>query len=177
MGQPKHDLMLPDGRTMIRAVIDALTGVCTKVVVIGSRGMLPGSTGDRVIQDLRPHAGPLGGIEALLASGVDSQYLVCACDVPRIGAELLRSLVDAPAGAIAVVPRVTGRDHTEPLPARLSMAALPIVTRLLDGGHRAVWQLMRELHAMEIPISSDWSDQLMNINKPEDLGELRIGGR
>jgi len=174
MGRPKHEIVLPDGRTMIHAVIDVLSTVCARVVVVGSPVLQQLVPGIVIIEDMRAHSGPLGGIEALLSSGIDSQYLICACDVPRISPELLRSLIESPTVAAAAVPRVAGSDHPEPLPARLSVQALPVVRRLLDQGEHAVWKLMRELSAIEISIPADWSNQLMNINTPEDLEELQL---
>jgi molybdenum cofactor guanylyltransferase len=177
MGRPKHEIVLPDGRTMMDAALDVLSVVCARVVIVGPHDLKKQAPRATVIEDIREQSGPLAGIEALLGSGMDSQYLICACDAPRIGPGLLRSLTEAPAAAIAVVPRVVGRDHAEPLPARLSAAALPVVKRLLNQGSREVWKLMRELNAIEIPIPAEWSDQFRNINTPEDLGELLGEGR
>jgi molybdenum cofactor guanylyltransferase len=177
MGRPKQEMVLADGRTMLEAVVEVLACVCERVVIIGSRELVRHDPKIMIIEDRRLQCGPLGGIEVLLGSGIDSQYLISACDVPRIGGELLLLLADAPANALAIVPHVVGREHAEPLPARLSADALPVVTQLLDQGHRAVWRLMRELDATEIPIPADWSNQLLNINTPEDLSALHDGDR
>jgi CTP:molybdopterin cytidylyltransferase MocA len=46
---------------------------------------------------------------------------------------------------------------------------------LLDEGHGAVWRLMRELGAMEVEVPASWSDQVVNINTPQDLKTWRHG--
>jgi len=204
MGSPKQSLRLPDGRTMIDHVIEALAAVCQRIVIVGSGAdstdnqsnaeidnaapsPQPSPIREReihsgraerhaTISDLRPQAGPLGGIEALLASGIDAppagagQYLICPCDVPLITPELLRLLAQ-PSDGPASVFRVDGRDEIEPLPARLSTAALPEVRRMLETQHRSVWRLMQELQSRVIPIALQDAFQLHNVNTIEDFSE------
>ncbi len=106
MGRPKHGLRLPDGRQMIEAVADALAGVCRTVVVVGgaTAETLPGV---EHIADLREGQGPLGGLEALPASGRDAEYLVCPCDLPLVSAGMLRRLTCG-GGSRATVFRIEG---------------------------------------------------------------------
>jgi molybdopterin-guanine dinucleotide biosynthesis protein A len=169
MGRPKHALELPDGTMMIEHVAAALSYVCQHVVMIGQSDTLPEL---RHVPDLRPECGPLGGIEALLASGIDSQYLVCPCDVPFITADLLRLLaepIDSPMTAF----QIEGEARFDPLPARIGAAALPVARELLDSGRRAVHELARALHAQRIIIPRRLQPQLQNINTPSDLDEAR----
>src|SRR3989338_1209190 len=44
------------------------------------------------IPDHKPDSGPLGGIETLLSSNLDTEYLVVACDQPLLTVELLQKL-------------------------------------------------------------------------------------
>ena len=170
MGGPKHAIALPDGRTMIEAVADALAQVCKQTVVVGATDAAPPAT--RCIGDLRPAQGPLGGIEALLASGLDTHYLVCPCDLPLITAPLLERLT-RPAGARATVFRIEGADELEPLPARISGDLLELVTRLLDQQHRSVHGLMQKIEPDVVPISRAEARHLANINTPQEYEEIR----
>jgi molybdopterin-guanine dinucleotide biosynthesis protein A len=173
MGADKATLVLRDGRTMVEHVAEALAELCDEVLLVGSaRGNLggkPGHAGGYVtIADTRTDAGPLGGIEALLMSNHADEYLVCPCDVPAATAHVLRGLLerrDAP----ATVLRIHGRDHFEPLPARIHADALASVTRLLDSGERSVWRLMEELPAAIVEVGDDAVAALRNINTPDDL--------
>lgn len=171
MGQDKVLLRLRDGRTMLEHVAQAMEGVCSQVVLIGARD--PGQVrGFVVIDDLRPHCGPLGGIEALLASGIDprGQYLVCPCDVPSLTTSILRLLTISNERATTVF-HVQGRSigEIEPLPARISAEALPAVRRLLDAGRRSVWMLMEELQSEVVSLTPDQARQLHNVNTSDDL--------
>lgn len=168
MGRPKHALPLPDGRPMIEAVANVMAQVCQQVVVVGSTDALARL---QHINDLRSGHGPLGGIEALLASGLDTQYLVCPCDLPLVTSDLLKALT-VPSSAAATVLRIDGRSGTEPLPARISTEVLPVVRALLDAGQRAVSHLMQSIEIEAIEAPQTWSRYLTNINTPQEYEVL-----
>ena len=162
MGRLKQEMTLPDGRPMIAIVHHALAAVCPRVVLLGQSPHLPGL--ERVA-DLREGCGPLGGIEALLASEMGEQYLVVPCDMPRVTADVLDALLiksDQPATVF----------EGYPLPARISADALPTVKRLLDSGERAVWRLLDDVVAERVPMRDAWIARLENVNTPEDVERI-----
>jgi molybdenum cofactor guanylyltransferase len=170
MGTPKHQLKLPDGCTMLDRACETLLQVCGDIVIVdaaGSKRSLP----HRVIEDSRTDQGPLGGIEGLLASGLDREYLVCPCDMPLMTVEVLRMLLENDR-AMATVLRLAHRQEPESLPMRLSATALPGVQSLLDQGQRSIWGLIKALPARIAPISSDWEKCFVNLNSPGDLATL-----
>jgi molybdenum cofactor guanylyltransferase len=169
MGQPKQDLRLADGRTMIETIAAALDPVCDRVVVVGECDSLDNL---RRVSDSRLGHGPLGGIEALLASGIDQNYLICPCDLPLMTADFL-SMLAKPSPAPATVVRLRGRVEPESLPARLHFAALPVVHALLNGGQRAVWALIQALPAEVCVISDEWAECLRNINTAAEWSQFR----
>lgn len=168
MGRPKETLPLADGSSMIGQVAAVLAEVARCVVVLGSTDALPDLPR---IADCRPGRGPLGGIEALLASGLDTQYLVCPCDVPRISAELLRKLL-ATTGAAVTVLRVEGETRFRPLPARFSAAALPAVRAALDADRLAVHAVIETLRPAVVEVDPAAHGLLANINTPADYDAL-----
>ena len=169
MGRDKARLKLQDGRTMLEMVIAALEEVCTHVVILGDDL----ATDDHLhVMDLRASAGPLAGIEALLATGMDSQYLVCPCDVPLITGEVLRTLASAPDQATAAIFKLPSRSQPECLPARIGDAALPVARALLDDDRRAVHKLMSELDAHVIEAPAEFDRLLTNVNTPEEYQAL-----
>lgn len=172
MGTPKHLVALGDGRTMAAHVADALREVCGRIVVVGSAHGLEsvGFEAERV-SDLRPGFGPLGGIEALLASGIDDEYLVCPCDLPGVTAEVLRALLEETEAASTIL-RVSG-DVALPLPARISARALPLVRAMLDEGGGAVRAFHARAGARVVDVPGAWGALLMNVNSPADVDALR----
>jgi molybdopterin-guanine dinucleotide biosynthesis protein A len=158
MGRPKHELTLPDGRTMLEVVAGVLREVCARVVVAGDV-----ETGMQRVADPRPDQGPLGGIEAILASGLDAQYLVCPCDMPRVSGPLLQRLT-GPADSAATVFQIEGEDSVRSLPARISGDLLETVAALLDAQQRAVHRLMSSIGTTVIALAPDESRLLANVN-------------
>lgn len=167
MGRRKDSLPLADGRSMLTAVAAVLAETCHDVVVVGDA-----ETEMKRIEDLRTGQGPLGGIEALLGSGLDTDYLVCPCDLPLLTATLLRRLTAA-TPAIATVFHVDGEPDFRPLPARISAEALDVVRGHLDGGRRAVHDLVRALDPEVIALPRDDARALANVNTPSDYEALR----
>ncbi len=166
MGRPKHELLLPGGRTMLEAVAAALEALCRQVVVVGAE-----LASRRKIEDLRSAQGPLGGIEALLASGLDEWYLVCPCDVPLITPALLSGLTGAPAELVAVF-HVEGEQGFRALPARFSAAALAEVRSRLDSGRLTVHECVSALRPAIVPVPAAQARLLANVNTPREYAEV-----
>jgi molybdopterin-guanine dinucleotide biosynthesis protein A len=173
-GRDKASIVLEDGQTMLEHVAAALRLACETddvAVIVGTKAnaAAPGHALDHVmVPDVREQAGPLGGIEALLASGLAREYLVCPCDMPWITAEVLRVLLQR-REATATVLRISGTNRFDPLPARIAASALPLVREQLDAGVRPVWQLMERMPAAVIDIDARHAPSLRNINTPDDL--------
>jgi molybdopterin-guanine dinucleotide biosynthesis protein A len=119
------------------------------------------------VADLRPDQGPLGGIEAILASGIDTQYLVCPCDVPAVTGPLLQRLT-GPAVFGATVFQIEGEASIRPLPARLSSDLLETVAALLDAQQRAVHRLMGSIETEVVTLAPAEGEQLANVNTPQE---------
>lgn len=168
MGRPKERLALADGRSMIETVAAVAADVARSVVVLGLEDVLPGH---RCIADLRAGQGPLAGIEALLASGIDDEYLVIPCDMPRIPAALLRELL-VMTGAPATVLRVEGEERFRSLPARFSSSGLATVRTALDANRRAVHGVIEMLGPAIVEVPSSMLGRLVNVNTPAEFDAL-----
>ena len=155
---------------MLECVAEALSAICSPVVFVGvpvgATDAPPG--GWTIIEDQRRGQGPLGGIEALLASGMDEHYLICPCDMPLVTTSVLAALTVSTA-AHATVLRIDDEPRPRPLPMRLSAAALPPLRRQLDAGHRAVHELLDALDPEIVSAPRSWAHELQNVNTPEDL--------
>lgn len=166
MGESKTQVRLPDGRRMIEPVIQALEMTCGEVIVVG--GAEPGY---RHLADRRSGAGPLAGVETVLASNIDSNYLICPADLPLVTPGLL-SLLAVESTAAATIFDVPGSGRIQSLPMRISIAATPAVTDALDAGQNAIHSLLGRLEYHLVPISERQAIQLLNVNTPEALSVL-----
>ena len=173
IGSPKHALKLPNGLTMMETVATAMRQVCQRIVVVSN---FPALDDVKHIADLRDEQGPLAGIEALLASGMDMHYLVCPCDLPFVNGELLRALTKQ-TSSTATVLAVEGAEATAPLPARISVDALEKVRELLDADSRAVYRLMNVIDIEEVAGPKEWSKLLFNVNTQEDYEQVARASR
>ncbi|MHC5113160.1 MAG: molybdenum cofactor guanylyltransferase [Planctomycetota bacterium] len=168
MGRRKELLPARAGVTMIGHVEAELSRLVSRVVVLGDTEALPDR--DR-LADLRDDQGPLGGLEALLASALDTQYLVVPCDMPRVTGDLLALLVDD-ADEPATAFRVEGEASPRPLPIRLAASALPTVRRHLDEGRRSLRALLDALGPRVVDLPASRLDELTNVNTPDEHAAL-----
>ncbi len=157
---------------MLECVADAMSAICSPVVLVGATESPP--AGWASVPDLRLDQGPLGGIEALLASGLDEHYLICPCDMPLVTTSMLAALTVS-TEAHGTVLRIEDEPRPRPLPIRLSAAALPPLRRQLDAGHRAVHELLDALDLEIVSAPRSSAHELQNVNTPEDLRRLSPG--
>lgn len=172
MGRDKAMVRLADGRPMIAHVAavlaDALGGA--GFILGGDGAALP--AGWRHLPDARPGQGPLAGIEVLLGSGADDDYIVCPCDLPRLDAAVVRALATRGTDRPATVLRLPGEDAPLCLPARFAASALPVVRAHLDAGRRAVKHVLTAVDAAIVDADPAWVDSLANVNTPDELARL-----
>lgn len=174
MGSPKEGVRLPDGRTMMEAVLSAVEGCCPAVAVVGTSAGF--DCGDRAglqhLLDEHPGLGPLAGLEALLSSGLARGYLVAACDQPLLTTELLRRLFDGPPPIAHFFKDGDTGEELDPLPGYFPEAWLSPVREALQAGRRSFRVLARSLPAHWIPVSAGERASLASINTPGDLARL-----
>ncbi len=95
MGQDKAALRL-GGQTLVEIAVRKLQPCCDDVVVVrGERDLVP--AGDRIIRDLHPGCGPIGGMEAALGDLCEQSArwaMFVPVDMPLVPPGLLGSLVD-----------------------------------------------------------------------------------
>lgn len=151
---------------MIEAVGATLSNVCEPVLVVGGTVGGLGSVADR-----RPGAGPLGGLEALLLSGLDDQYLVCPSDIPLVTVDLLRRLT-GPSDSAATIFDIEGESRVQSLPLRISSAALEAITTALDAGRNSIHGVLDLIDVDRIPITAQEGRSLLNVNTPADYDAL-----
>ena len=142
------------GRTLISRAVDALSGWCDFVVVVG-RETAPAPC----IPDWpRAGMGPLGGIAAALRYAVDENYatvLTCGVDSARLPADLPDLLGAAPAFVAS-----------QPVIGHWPATAAPVVESILLGtGKHSMLAFAGAVGATAVAIET----APYNINTPADL--------
>jgi molybdopterin-guanine dinucleotide biosynthesis protein A len=176
MGRDKASLAWGDA-TLLARVILAVPPSCVAVIVSCAAGQALPALPVRVrrVEDLAPDQGPLAALEHALGAVTTPQALVCACDQPLLGADVLTLLLDhliAPATAAVLHP--PGDDPPPPLP--LALAAGPAreaCAALRAAGRAALRDLVAALRTQHVPLDAARQDLLAPCNTPEEYARLR----
>jgi len=104
MGRDKAFLEL-DGKPLIAHVIDRVAPLCTETILVANDAPAYARFGLRVIGDVYPGKGSLGGIYSGLQAAHTPHVLAVACDMPFLNQALLRYLISLAPTADVIVPR------------------------------------------------------------------------
>jgi molybdopterin-guanine dinucleotide biosynthesis protein A len=104
MGRDKAFLEL-DGKPLIAHVIDRVAPLCTETILVTNDAPAYARFGLRVIGDVYPGKGSLGGIYSGLHAAHTHYVLAVACDMPFLNQALLRYLISLAPTADVIVPR------------------------------------------------------------------------
>jgi len=178
-GRPKG-LEVVQGKRIIdrvaNALHDALPGACRALLLVAND---PAATqwlpGVRVVTDVRPGFGSLGGLlTALTLAG--GPVLVVAWDMPFVPGDLLRALrIEGESGPYdAVIPSSGSRRGVEPLCAYYTPACAAPIARRLDAGDRRMIGFLEDVRVHRLAPAAvrrfgDPARMFLNINEPADL--------
>ena len=100
---------LPNGISVIEYLYRTLACVCQNVVLVGNSENLPDSLSNvKQVPVYYSNVGPIGGLEALLSSGIDTEYLITPSDLGLVDTRMYQLLTQAhiPSPAIIASPQV-----------------------------------------------------------------------
>ena len=173
-------LEILNGQSLIERTVDCLYSLSRSVLVITSQEQFEVIAASRlrgkVIVDLCPGRGVLGGIYTGLASTDSCYSLVVGCDMPFLNRNLLRYLIGLAPGFDLVVPRVDGM--YEPLHAVYSRSCLAPVTKLMEQNNLGISKLFdivntRYVDKGEIAKFDPQFLSFFNVNTLYDLGKAK----
>ena len=174
MGRDKRALpWLPaaDGssQSLLQHVVATVARLTDDVVLVANDD--PGVAGVRVVGDLYPDAGSLGGIYSGLAAAAHDLAFIAAADMPFLSPRLVHNLAGRAYAADAVVPLSDGRP--EPLhaiyrktllrPARQRIERRELKVAPVFDAVRTVWVPEHETRRLDPDLRSFW-----NLNTPDD---------
>ncbi len=168
------------GASLLQRVLSRLATFSTEIILVMAQGQakpphaLPPET--RVIEDVFPGAGSLGGIYAGLTASSSFYNLLVACDMPFLNVSLLQYLLELSPSGDAVIPRVGG--YLEPLHAVYSKNCLTPIRHLLEQGNHKIINFFPQLkvrYVEEEEVNRFDPEHLsfLNINTQQDLDKAR----
>jgi molybdopterin-guanine dinucleotide biosynthesis protein A len=175
MGSDKAFLVL-EGRTLLERALGLCAAVTTEVRIVGDAHRLGGY--GRVVEDLHPECGPLGGIHAALLSSETRLNLILGVDMPFLESGWLRFLVSQArrTSALATVPRV--RERLQPLCAVYEKEFAQAAQSSLEAGENKIGRLFltvetKIVEEAEIASAGYGAQMFENLNTPEDWDRAR----
>ena len=164
MGTDKSLLKL-DGETLAARAVRKLRYVCAEVAIAGGTENLRAV--GRIIPDLWPEQGPLSGVVSALEQTPYEWNLFLAVDMPFVPEEVLRTLLNASAGA-AQIMLAEAEGKVQPLCGVYSRRSLPALRAELQAGRLKVKDAVLATGAVAyVPFEKlDW---FRNLNTPNDF--------
>jgi len=165
---------------LIERTIECLSPTAQTVFVVTSLEQFDviaaSLTNVRVVVDLYPGKGALGGIYTGLAFSETPYSLVVGCDMPFLNRELMYYMLESTDGFDAIVPRVTGM--VEPLHAVYSKRCLAPIREMMEENKLEISRLFTRVKTRYV--SEDELKKLdpqglsfFNINTIADLRKAR----
>lgn len=171
------------GDVMLQRVIDRLASVNDEILVVVAQGqdtpVLP--EGARVLVDLYPAGGALGGLYTGLLASSSFHCLAVAGDMPFLNPSLLGYMMHISPGNDIVIPRIGER--LEPLHAVYSKDCLDILRQQIEQGKRSLQDFVKQVslkhkvrYVEEAEIDRFDPEHLsfFNINTPADLEKAKM---
>ena len=162
MGRDKASIEF-NGSTLLERSVAVLKEVFTSVVISG--GDDP-PAGVRVLPDLVPGLGPLGGLDTAYRAAAGRDVFLLAVDMPFVDASTIRRIAEPRVTAMSVrVPVADGRRQS--LCAVYGSGLGPVVRDRIEGKDRSMESLFGAVDIEEITGFDD--DVFMNVNTQADL--------
>ena len=178
MGQDKA-LLPVDGRPRLSVLAERWLGVFDGLMISAdTRERFAGLdlSGARIVEDVRPGAGPMAGLEAVMTAVPADRYFLTAVDLPFGDPALAVELAGRMGDADTCLIQRTGRGW-EPLFALYGRSCLPTISAALDQGKRSFYRgLLPFVTVQKVPEESlpDFrlDRLLLNTNTPEEWKSL-----
>ncbi len=182
MGTDKALLpLVAGGQPMLGLVLERLRSVADDVLVVANEQERYESFGARVVPDLHPQIGALGGIQAAVTWSAHEHCLVVACDMPFLSLPLLRRMVSEPRNYDVLVPLIPGESRQrrdglvfQTLHAIYSKQCLPFIEKRIAEGNKQIVGFFEDVRVRTIDVAEivRWDPELrsfFNANTPESL--------
>jgi len=174
MGRDKRFLEL-GGRTLLARALSTYEELFSDVLVVVAESLdeLAG-VHHRVVTDLVPNCGSLGGLYTGLSHATYDQVFAAACDMPFLDPAVIALMAGLDRDADIVIPRLT--TGLEPMHAIYSKTCLPHLQRMIKDQNLRLHELaqtpglaVRIVSEEEIQSVDPQLLSFLNVNRPADL--------
>ena len=173
-----HDKILEklNKRSLLEQVVSRIDSLCKEIIIVTSEErtfpQLASHPKLKIVSDIFPGKGSLGGIYTGLVTSDSFYNLVLASDMPFLNQSLLRYMIEVSDGFDFVLPRVN--NLFEPLHAVYSKNCVAPMEFIIKQGRKVIIELfdfvkVRYVEAEEVDRFDPRHLSFFNINTEEDL--------
>ena len=170
-------------RSLLEQVVACVSSVCADVVIVAGEqniAQIAGYPKTKVVTDVYPGKGPLGGIYTGLQASATHLNLVVAGDMPFLNRELLRHMLDLADTFDVVIPRLD--ELIEPLHAVYTKSCLSPIEGMLQQNNLRIRQLfplvsVKYVEDEEIKRFDPHHLSFFNVNTKADLVKAQEMGQ
>lgn len=159
------------GKPLIHYAIEALSGLCN-TIIISSSSEAYHSLGFKVVADVIPGIGPMGGIYSTLRQSKTEENLVLSCDLPFASVELLSYILENSKGYKVAVPWL-GDQHYEPLCGFYHLSILDQINAFIENNNYKLPDIFDEIRINRLVINNELdfyhANLFLNVNSKHDL--------
>ena len=165
-----------NGQPLIEQIVAKLARLSDDVIIATNSPEKYDHLEARLVGDIYPGKGALGGIYSGLWAAANAYSLVVACDMPFLDLNLLRYMILLACGHDVIIPRIG--ELLEPLHAIYSKSCLEPIDRLLARGGLKIIDFFSEVRVRyveedEVDIFDPQHLSFFNVNTLSDLEEMK----
>jgi len=177
MGEDKRYLVVGE-QTLLERGLAVLRSLFQQVLVVIAQDSPPLDIDARVVRDLLPDCGSLGGLYSGLTEATTPYIFVVACDMPFLDPAVIAQFTSRRATADIVMAKLAGRLH--PMHALYGKRCLPVVEQMIRARQLKIQDMvshasLRVHYVTEVDLLTiDPSGRSFhNVNTPADLAVAR----
>lgn len=178
MGEPKHGVLLSDGRPMIAHVLDALLPLNIPIHISVPKGQTSDTILDALpypkIEDQEEYQGPLVAIAHGLQKISANRLLVVCCDQPLLNSELFCKLMTASPEASPIFFESNEGERQTPFPGIYPRSLLSDILDAIAQGERSPNRWLSKRTVITIPIMNSEIDCLKSFNTQTAIKDYPI---
>ena len=130
MGEDKRHLVVGD-QTLLERGLAVLHSIFQEVLVVIAKDSDPLGVDAKVVRDLVPDCGSLGGLYTGLMEATTSSIFVVACDMPFLDQTVIAQFTSRRSNADIVMAKLAGRLH--PMHALYGKRCLPLLEQMIQA--------------------------------------------
>ena len=177
MGEDKRYLVVGE-HTLLERGLAVLRSIFQEVVVVIAQDSPALDVDARIVRDLVPDCGSLGGLYTGLTQATTPYIFMVACDMPFLDQAVISQFTSRRASIDIVMAKLAGRLH--PLHALYSARCLPVIEQMVRARQLKVQEIvscesLRVQYVTEVDLVGidPFGRSFQNVNTPADLKVAR----